>query len=675
MDKQELEDFLKYHDNLYYNLDSPELTDKEYDKYKDEYISKYGEYNYVPGIASDDFEKYNHTTYVSSLSKKQIKDEEGIRKEIERLWPVVIQPKMDGLTIVTYPGNIHVTRGNGHIGEIVTNNVKNADGLGIPFSAFPVRSELVMLHSSFNKINEEREKQGLKPYENCRNAAAGIIRNKDSTKVEGLKIFAYNLLFEEEDEENASAQTQINYLKNNEWNTVISYEPKDIDDAINYINSFDRKELDYDIDGLVVKHNGSKVFGQTQHHPLNAFAIKFEPEGAWTTIEDVQWTVGRTGKITPIAILNPVNIMGSTITKATLHNSKIINDLGLTSIDRIGKRGNSITEVYVIKANDVIPAILEVKKNNKIQSNLYTELIAEPKVCPICGSTLRKENDQLFCDNESCESRLLNKLIHLSQRDAFNIESLGEETCEKLISLWKNILNKAYNQIINSIEVCDEEDQYEDDPLQEIEDNIKNIHPSFIYNLSLEQIKTMEGFADKSAQKLYDEIQKSKELTFDRFLYGCGIPLVGKKVAKDIAEFYYSDKENEVNNFVDDYYNGFKRLINAKGIGNETIISLSKYYDKYIIPFGEYINIKDYIPVKKAKNQLIFVITGEFEISRNEIKKLIENAGHKVTNSVSSKTSYVLVGKDPGDKEKKAIEKNITIINSLEELKKIIEKM
>lgn len=674
MNQIEFKALLSLYDDAYYNNDDSLISDCEYDNLKEEYIKLYGEYNYVPGNASNKFEKYEHSTYVSSLGKKQITDKEGIKKELERLWPVVIQEKADGLTLVTYPDGKQVTRGNGRIGEIVTKNVEKVEGLGTPFSAYPVRSEIVMLHSEFERINKERIKNNLKPYENCRNAAAGMIRNLDSSKVEGLKVLSYNLLFDDEvddgeENENASAQTQINYLKLNNWNTVNSYEPKDIDDAINYIENYDRTKLDYDIDGLVIKHNGNKKFGITEHHPLNAIAIKFVPEGQWTTIENIEWSVGRTGKVTPIANLTPINIMKSTIKKATLHNYGIMQVLDLT---KICKEGNKfMSEVYVIKANDVIPAITKVKhlKNDK------TKIIPinKPTKCPCCQSDLVEENDQLYCKNDSCESKIINRLIHLSQRDAFNIENLGEETCEKLVNKYKMILNQTLSQIMNSEEIMQEDDEDYEDEYELVCNELKNIHPSFIYKLTKKDILSIDGFADKSATKLYENIQASLNITFDKFLFGCGIPLVGKKTARDIAEFYYSKDKTELENFVDDYYTGFKRLIKAKGIGTETVLSLTEKYETYIIPFGNYFNIKDYIPKKKAVNQLTFVITGEFDIPRTEIKDKIEKAGHKVTGSVSSKTNYVLVGENPGEKQKQAVEKNVIILDSLEKLEEIIK--
>lgn len=684
MDKKELKDILNHHDDLYYNQDSPEISDFEYDALKNQYVELYGEYNYVPGEANINSKKYNHTTNVSSLDKLQITDEKGIRKNLERLWPVVIQPKMDGLTIVTYPDKEHVTRGDGHIGEIVTEKVNKVDGLGDTM-IFPIRSEVVMLHSAFNKINKERIEKGLKPFENCRNAAAGMLRNLDESKVQGLKAFAYNTLFEEEDpdyleedeepEINASAQTQINILKTIGWNTVDSYEPIDIDDAIEYIKNYDRTSLDYDIDGLVVKHNGEKSFGETTHHPLNAIAIKFIPEGGWTTLNNIIWSVGRTGKTVPKALFDPIYILGSEVKQATLHNMGIIKALGLEEITLKGKC-DSITEVFVIKANDVIPAITKVRVKENDGHNIYVNRINKPTKCPDCGFELREEKDQLFCDNENCSSRVLNKLIHLAERDCFNIEDLGEETAVKLIAKYKHNLKMTLTQIENTCEVLEENDDFESiyKEEEEVKRRLKQIHPSFIYELTKNDIKSLEGFAEKSATNLYNEIQKSKTIYFDKFLAGCGIPLVGRRMAKEIAEFYYTKgKTSEVEEFAQDYANGFAKLKKLKGIGKETINSLNKHYESYIIPFGEYdFNIKDIIPKIKNKNQLTFVITGEFDTNRNEIKEKIENAGHKVTGSVSKKTNYVLAGKEAGSKLQKAKELQINIITSLKELENIL---
>ena len=269
MKKNELKKLLNYHDNLYYNQDDPEITDTEYDALKNLYVSLYGEYDYVPGKAL--FNKVKHTTNISSLDKVQITDMDKLRAEIIRLWPVVIQPKMDGLTIVSYPNNTDVTRGNGEIGEDVSEAIRaGVKGKGIVRDK-PIRSEAVMLLSEFRRINEERIKNNLKPFKNARNAAAGMLRNKSTEKVEGLMLFAYNVI-SEYSESNLN-QSQLDELQLLGWNTVFSYVPTTVDEAINYIVNFDRSTLDYEIDGLVVKHNGNKQFGFTGHHPKSAIAV------------------------------------------------------------------------------------------------------------------------------------------------------------------------------------------------------------------------------------------------------------------------------------------------------------------------------------------------------------------------------------------------------------------
>ena len=662
MKKEDLKTLLNYYDDLYYNQDISEISDYEYDELKNKYIEEYGEYNYVPGQASNKFKKVEHTTLVSSLDKVQITDTEKLEKEIKRLWPVVIQPKMDGLTIVTYPDEKHVSRGNGIIGEDLTVNVNKVDGLGEPFSAFPVRSEVVMLRSKFEEINKKRINAGLKPFDNCRNAAAGMLRNLDSSKIEGLKAFAYNILFEEEEEENLNADGQINYLKNNGWNTVINYKPETIEDAINYINNFNREELDYDIDGLVIKNCNSKVFGQTEHHPLNAIAVKFIPAGAWTKITDVKWTVGRTGQVTPVIQLEPITINGSTITKATGHNFDYLDNIDLEFIEYDDKY-TSNTQAYVIKANDVIPRIIKTKHKPLCESK-YIKKITEPERCPICNSILEKQGKNIFCVNECCSAKIINRLIHLAERDAFNIEDLGKETAPKLVEKITEKYKKKINELYKNNDL---------DLAKKYEEKMNNLHPSFIYLLTYKDILSIDGFAEKSALKLYKAINKSLNIDFDKFLYGCGVPLIGKKAAKDIAEFYFNDRQNELFEFIDDYNNDFEKLRTLKGIGNETINSLKKYYDSFIVPFGEFnFDIKDIIPKKKATNQLTFVITGTFDIKRKEIQNKILNAGHKISSSVSSKTSYVLCGTEPGSKLEDAKNLNIPILSTLEELDNIL---
>ena len=679
MTKIELEQLLNYHDNLYYNKDAPEITDAEYDALKNEYVEKYGEYNYVPGKASDDKKKFEHVEGILSLDKVKISEEDKLVSNIERLWPIIIEPKFDGLTLVSYPNTsellrcydlIHVTRGNGHIGEIVTDKAKDIEGIGHlgELRTLPVRSEVLMCRSDFEKLNKERIEAGIKPFENTRNAAAGMLRNIDITKIKGLKVFSYDLIGS-----TATEEGKLEILKSLGWNTTNYYKPKNIEEALNYIKNFDRDALDYDIDGLVIKHNGNKKFGSTAHHPNNAIAVKFEPKGEWTTIKNIKWQVGRTGKITPVADIEPVNILGSTVKRATLHNYGIIKALGLNIIKYKGKY-TPATKVFVIKSNDVIPAIIKVEQPETNENNIYEEKIFEPLSCPECNEKTTKENDQLFCTNFNCPAKILNRLIHLSQRDAFDIEDLGEETAKKMIDKYKEMMEATLNQIDMAIE-SGEHNEYLLCEYDEINHKLKHLHPSLIYDFTLKDIKSLPGFADKSAINLFNSIKQSLELPFDRFLYGTGIPNVGSKIAKNIAEFYYDNKNSEVYNFVMDYQNDFQQLSKCKDVGPVIIKSIRDNYITSIVPFGNYnFNIKDVIPKKKANNQLTFVITGEFEISREEIKKIIEDAGHKVTNSVSKKTSYLLAahGEEGTTKYKKAKDLGTTIINSLKELEDIL---
>lgn len=677
MNKQELELFLKHHDDLYYNQDAPELSDAEYDAFKSEYVEKYGEYNYVPGEAKKDSKKFEHLHPVLSLDKTQISETEEIRKRLDKLWPVVIEPKFDGLTIVSYPdmdnqGSVHVTRGNGKIGEVVTENVNKVEGLGhMSEAVFPIRSEAILLKSAFEEINRKRIEKGLKPFENLRNGVAGSIRNEKNFDPHGIKLFAYEIIGA-----NAIEEQSLDVLKNEwGWNTTDYYIPTSIEDALDYINNFDRESLDYDIDGLVVKHNGAKDFGMTGHHPNNAFAIKFDAEGEWTTIKDIVWQVGRTGKITPVANFEGVKILGSTVNRATLHNYGIMKALGLNTIMYRGKY-TPATRVFVIKANDVIPAIVKVEQPEIGERNIYESRIFEPDKCPVCGGKVQKETDQLFCINPSCSAKILNRLTHLSQRDAFNIEELGDETARKMIDKYKEILKKTLHQMDMAIEAGEDDEEFEKAYL-EIDNKLEHLHPSFIYDLTLDDLRSLPGFAEKSANTLYKNIRNSMNISFDKFLYGAGIPLIGEKASRDIAEAYYNTIESEVDAFASDYLNGFEKLKEVKGIGPEMIKSLKENFESMLIPFGEYseFNITDVVPKKKANNQLTFVITGEFEIPRKEIKAMIEEAGHKVSGSVSKNTSYLLAapGEEGTTKYKKAKEVGTTIINSLFELQEVLK--
>lgn len=674
MNQEELKRLLDYHDNLYYNQDDPEITDEEYDALKNEYVSKYGEYDYVPGEATSGFQKYTHTTNISSLSKVQVTDETTLLKELQRLWPVAIQPKFDGLTIVTYPDGNHVTRGNGSVGENISANVvKGVKGIGNPID-HPVRSEAVMLKSDFLRINKEREKNGLKPFKNRRNAAAGVLRNLDSSKVDGIVVYAYNIVYEEE---NNDLQSQTNILKKNGWNTSPTYIPSTIEEAMEYIRSYDdsiRDTLDYDIDGLVIKHIGDEEFGYTNHHPKNAVAVKFEAHGEWTKITDIVWQVGRTGKITPVAEFETVNLLGASVNRASLFNMGIISALGLDTLSYIGKYGDCETKVYVVKSNDVIPVITKVNQLPLNTPKLYQKRVTEPSSCPECGGDLKKHNDQLYCTNQDCTARIVGRLVHMAHRDAFSIEGLSDETAKKLVTLYKKKVKKEITKLL-STDLSQRNESFEE-TLNSTCKKLDNIHPSFVFSLTADDMMEMDGFGKKSAIKLYNNIQNSLTIDVDRFIYGAGMPLIGKKASKDIAYFYYNEEEPTIIAFARDYFNGFKRLKSMHGIGEEMMNSLLRNYEPMLMPFGELdFTVNDIVPKKQKANSMLFVITGEFEIKRKYITSMIEEAGHKVSSSVSTNTDYLLAapGEESTTKYNKAIALgSVKIINSIQDLMTIL---
>lgn len=640
--KDALAALLKYHDDLYYNQDAPILSDAEYDELKKQYVELYGEYNYVPGEASKDSIKYNHPTNIASLDKVQVTEVDKLKAELKRLWPVVIQPKMDGLTLVSYPDGTHVTRGNGKIGEVVTEKVKaGVEGIGNVYK-HAVRSEVVMLKSKFEEINKKRIANGEEPFKNLRNAAAGMLRNKDISKVEGLKAFAYNLVKTIESNDMSS---QMFVLEEAGWNVVFSMSPLNIDQAIEFITTFNdkfRKDLDYEIDGLVIKHNGDKVFGETGHHPKNAIAVKFEAEGGWTKINRVVWQVGRTGRTVPVAEFEPIEILNSEVSRATLHNYGIMKAMDLIGVMHKGKYHNPLTEVYVIKANDVIPKIIKVRQPDATESNIYVDLIHEPKYCPECKGEIEKIKDQLFCINPDCPAKLQGQIELLASRDALNIENLSEATIEKMIQYVKN--NKL--------------------------DLIKPLNFTLPFYFTYEEILKLPGFAPKSALKLFNNIQKAKDTELKRFIYAANIPLIGRSASEAMA--------NELLNVeaLVEEINHFERISKIEDFGPKMINSLKEHGQRHFSMLWEAgVRPKpiDRI-IKKADVQLTIVITGAFDIPRKEIETMIKDAGHKVSGSVSKKTSYLLAspGEEGTTKYNKAKELNIPIINTLKELEEIL---
>lgn len=609
---ENLKQQLDYHDDLYYNQDDPELSDVEYDALKQEYLNLVNqqEYNYIPGQAQ--FKKFTHTFPIKSLGK--INTIEQARKEIGRLYPVVIEPKYDGLTLVLYGEGKVVTRGSGQIGEDVTTNASRFMRTYNPYG-LPIRGEAIMPISVFHEINKQRDVEGKELFKNPRNAIAGILRNKDNSNIpKGLKFIAYEIIGSKESHIQQLLQLKELY-EIPEANTIWNY--SNIDDAVKFIENFDRSKLDYEIDGLVIKSNKAdalNIFGETEHHPNSAVAYKFPNQGEWTLLKSITWQTGRTGRVTPVAELEPVYILGSTIERATLHNMGYINSLDLQLFDR----------VLVVKSNDVIPAVI---KCEHMENSISIEVINK---CPSCGLDLITINDQLYCTNEDCKAKLLYRTKHMASRDALNIEGLNEQTIQKFID--RDYITKPWN----------------------------------VFDITIEEILKCEGFAKKSAEKLYDNIQSARNCDFDKAIYASGIELVGRKVSKDIAR-EFETIDNLLYCLRRDDARSILGMID--GIGNTIIDSFIKNF--YLLEeLMEYLNIKQQIKQEstfKSLDNLIFVVTGNVKTFKNrkELEELITSLNGKLSGSVSSKTNYLInndVTSNSG-KNKKAKELNVPIIS------------
>lgn len=650
MNQQEFLNLLKKYEEAYYSGE-PLVSDEEYDVLKEQYVSQYGEYDFVPSEGDTGFKRVKHLYPLKSLDKVQLSDKDKLRKEITRLWPVVIMPKFDGLSIEIQPNLKFITRGNGEEGDDVTAQcmqITDIDELkGLKFeNNGPLRAEIIMTHSDFNTLNAERETAGLKLYDNCRNTAAGMLRNLDLNKVKGLTVMIYENLGSTSAHslsiqaiESTIGQDVLDRTDNIRITPV--YKPVDIDAALNFLDNLEnfRKLIDYDIDGWVVKSdldNSLEHFGgYTGHHPKNAFSVKGEAKGAWTKINSITWQVGKEN-ITPVAELEPVYIDGSTISRATLHNVSFLKAIGLNDIIINGGR----TLVKVVKANDVIPKIIKVKREYDSEE-VAIDTVQAPTKCPICGGeTAIKDSDSdseiLICTNEDCSAKIQAKAELMASRDALDITGLSEGTIAKILDTYE----------VNSHEE--------------------------ILSITKEHLLALDGFAEKSAQSLYDAIQKAiKKQSIDKVLYASAIPLIGKSTAKDICKVYTIEELSNI--LAKSDTDAVKDLCKIKGIGKETANSLVKHKDKFRLMFVAINEVTD-IAVKDNnpnKEQYSICITGQ----REPFKTIIESAGHKVTSSVSKKTKALIAadGDLTTSKAVKAIELKIPIIKTVEELEELLK--
>ena len=626
----------------YYINDNPALTDNEFDSLLDELIKleeKYPEYkldnsptNKVGTTVISEFKKITHPTPMFSLGDVFNEEEvlsfcEKIEKEIGRT-DYVCELKMDGLAVsLIYKNGKFIsgaTRGDGRVGEDITNNVKTIKSLPLTLKEninLEVRGEIYMDFSTFNKLNEERERQYLPLFQNPRNAAAGSIRQLDSsiTKSRNLSMLLYHV-------PNTNLSTHyetLELLKRvglpiNE-NTKLCKSKEEVIDFINYWN-IHRPELKYPIDGIVIKVNSlslQKLLGFTAKYPKWAIAYKFPAEEVVTKLDDIICTVGRTGQITPNAVLEPVKVAGSTIRRATLHNAKYIEEKDL----RIGDY------VVIRKAGDVIPEVVRPvleRRNNVIKYKMIDK-------CPICKTTLISSASKidLLCPNSMCPARNVNSLIHFAERDAMYIEGLGE-------SMMEDFYNLGF---------------------------IKSIPDIYKLKNHREEIIELEGYGNKSCDNLEISIEKSKSNSLERLLNGLGIPGIGLKTARLLAR-KYENIDNLINASYEELHNIkdigpilAENIVNYfKDINNINLINELKLIGVNMEYIGEKIVKDDNYTGKK------FVLTGTISfMTRDEIKALIESRGGEVIGSVSKNTDVVIVGDSPGSKYDKALKLNVEI--------------
>jgi DNA ligase (NAD+) len=632
-----LREAIEYHDYLYYVKNQPEISDAVYDKLFSrlqkleeaypELQTDTSPIRRVGGQPMEKLKKVKHSKVMLSLNsvldETEAKDFHRFisRNTNEDKISYLLEPKFDGLSveIIYEHGRFQygATRGNGEIGEDISENLKTIktlpmhlrDGQGIP-SFLSVRGEVFMRKQGFQQLNKERIERGDEPFANPRNAAAGTIRQLDPGKVAGrpLDIFFYEILASEGKALSSHWEVLKEFpewgLKTNPHNRKVS----SFEEIKSYHHqlSEQRDNLEYEIDGIVIKldnYGQRSALGVRQRSPRWALAWKFPPKEEVTSLEQIVVQVGRTGMLTPVGLLQPVDVGGVTISRATLHNEEETRNKDVRPGDK----------VRVARAGDVIPEIIErVKQPGKKRG----EKFSMPKRCPVCGAHVFKEGAYYFCPGGlSCPPQLIGRIIHYASRNAMDIDGLGDKTAEDLVQ--KGIVK----------DIAD------------------------LYNLSVEDLLKLDGFAEKSATQLYEAIQGTRSSRLDHFLYALGIRHVGERVARVLADRYRS---------LDALRNATRdELEKMEEIGPEIACSVAMFFsekeNKNILARLEDTGMKvQDMPKEKKALPLqgkTFVFTGKLKnYTRDKAQGLVEQLGARTTSSVSGETDYVIVGEDPGSK-------------------------
>lgn len=638
---KELVELLNRYAYEYYTKDAPSVSDSEYDQlyrelveleaaHPDEILPESPTHR-VGGVVLKGFTKYQHQYPLYSLQDAFSREEleafdQRVRKEFPSI-SYVCELKIDGLSIsLTYENGVLVTgatRGDGSIGEDITENLKRVKDIPLVLPEpinITVRGECYMPRASFDRVNQIRQENGEPEFANPRNAAAGTLRQLDTKIVAKRNLSTF--LYQEVSPTDQSSQegvleklARLGFVVNQE--RVLA---EDMDQIWNFIQKVAqlREDLPYDIDGIVIKVNDLAVqeeLGFTVKAPKWAVAYKFPAEEKEAKILSVDWTVGRTGVVTPTANLTPVQLAGTTVSRATLHNVDYIAEKDIHQEDT----------VIVYKAGDIIPAVLRIVKDKRVSD----QALAIPTHCPSCQSELLHFEDEvaLRCINPLCPAQIKEGLNHFASRDAMNITGLGPAVVEKLFAA----------QLVEDV--------------------------AGIYRLTVEDLLTLEGFKEKSAEKLYEAIQASKENSAEKLLFGLGIRHVGSKVSQILLqEFHDLDQLATADP---------ERIASIDSLGMVVAESLKSYFaqegSKRLLQELKEAGVNlsylgEKVAADAALSGMTVVLTGKLErLTRSEAKAKLESLGAKVTGSVSKKTDLVVAGSDAGSKLTKAQELGIQV--------------
>ena len=631
-----------YHSDLYYNQNRTEISDYEYDMLMQEIKKIEAQYpqlitedsptQTVQGIANSTFEKVRHDVKMESLldafSYDEIRDFDERVREVSKDAKYVVEAKIDGLSMsLEYVDGVFTrgsTRGDGVVGEDVTQNLATIKSIPKKIKNAPkfleVRGEVYMPKEVFLNLIKQQEEEGKKLFKNPRNAAAGSVRQKDSkiTAERNLDIFIFNIQQISDEYTISSHKESLDLLKKFGFNVSPRYNLFDnIDDVIKEIENIGnlRGQFSFEIDGAVVKVDDFAVrneMGSTNKYPRWAVAFKYPPEEKSTILREIEVSVGRTGVLTPTAIFDTVQLAGTSVQRAVLHNQDFIDE----------KQLNIGDEILVRKAGDIIPEVVKVVKKNS------DSVFKIPLNCPSCGSEIVKTDESaLRCINPECPQQLTRNIIHFASRGAMNIDGLGESIVYQLAE--KNLI-------------------------QDVGD---------LYYLTYEQALTLDGFKDKSAKNLINAIEQSKKVNFDKLIFAFGIRNVGEKAATLLAE-KFKTLDNLINADIES-------IIEIDGFGLTGAQSVVEYFKKDTVKIVIEKLVKAGVNTEYTSTHTsdvlsgkTFVVTGTLPtLSRDEAEKLIADNGGKASSSVSKKTSYVLAGEKAGSKLDKANTLGIPVIN------------